>query len=226
MDLYETFEQCMKENEDANSIFVDMPIGLPENQEQAENRPEKYVRKLLPKKASSVFNVPCRQSIYESTYEKANKQNKKVIGKGLSKQSFYISRKCKEIDVFLKMYPQFKNKIIESHPELQFSRLTKEKYPIQSSKKTVFGQSKRRMILSKNMKEFFHIELKMTNFFLYETYPDDILDALCLAIGARLSIQYGNKTIPKDPKIDSRGLFMKMTYYDVLSYNIEIGEGI
>lgn len=215
INLYEEFSELIFINNDTDLFIVDMPIGLPENSYQAELRPERIARKLLPKKASSVFNVPCRQAVYKDTYDEANEQNKQVLGKGLSKQSFYIADKCKEVDVFLREYSQFKNKIVESHPELQFARFTENKQPILSSKKSSTGLFERERILTHILKTFFDIDLNIINYPLYKKHPDDVVDALCLAVAAGLCVVKGAKTIPENPECESSGLLMKMTYYDI-----------
>ena len=40
--------------------------------------------------------------------------------------------------------------------------------------------------------------------------PDDILDAVCLAVTANLDVQGGTEIIPENPSTDDKGLKMQM----------------
>lgn len=96
-------------------VLVDMPIGLPQSTDDV--RPDAAVRTILKGKASSIFSTPCRQAVFAKTYGEANEINRQVLGKGLSKQSYAICGKIKEIDEYLCNNPQYKNRLLESHPE-------------------------------------------------------------------------------------------------------------
>ena len=41
---------------------------------------------------------------------------------------------------------------------------------------------------------------------------EDVLDALCLAVSAKLGCENGFQTIPESPALDSRGLKMQMVF--------------
>lgn len=52
----------------ADAVLIDIPIGLPESKEEDLLRPDREARAMLPsKRKSSVFPVPCRQSVYAET---------------------------------------------------------------------------------------------------------------------------------------------------------------
>jgi predicted RNase H-like nuclease len=44
------------------------------------------------------------------SHESANEKNKEILGKGISRQSFGISNKIKEVDEFLNKSPEWKNR--------------------------------------------------------------------------------------------------------------------
>jgi predicted RNase H-like nuclease len=205
-------EICLKYS-DSNCIMIDMPIGLPETENDI--RPDGYARKILSSRASCVFNDPCRQAVYEEDYSKANKINKKVLGKGLSKQSFAISKKIRDLDEFLCTALEWKNKLIESHPEVCFTMLNFNgvfSAPIYENKKTPEGMEKRLKVLSKYYDKTDEIkELIYSNPGL-KAFKDDIIDALCLAVTGRIGFKNGFKTIPEMPMKDSRGILMQMVY--------------
>lgn len=45
---------------------------------------------------------------------------------------------------------------------------------------------------------------------------EDILDALCLAVSAKLGCENGFQTIPKNPTCNSRGLKMQMVFGTII----------
>lgn len=112
---FSTIKEVCSYFEDADIVIIDIPIGLPEREEQEEQRPDAQLRKLLKGKASSVFNTPCRQAIYETSYEKARNVNEQIMGKSLGAPSYGFSKAIKEVDEFLYSNPKWINKLLESH---------------------------------------------------------------------------------------------------------------
>ena len=45
---------------------------------------------------------------------------------------------------------------------------------------------------------------------------EDVLDALCLAVSAKLGCENGFKTIPANPSCDSQGLKMQMVFGTII----------
>lgn len=216
IEIIDSIEKVYLRYADSHSIIVDMPIGLPES--TSDIRPEKEARKILGSRACCVFNVPCRQAVYEYDYPSANEINKKVLGKGLSKQSFSIFNKIREIDEFLNMFPNAKNRIVESHPEVCFAILNSKgnfPEPIYENKKTQEGMSKRLELLSKYYYRTEDIKVHIySNPTLYGM-KDDVVDALCLAVIGMLGIGNGFGAIPNRPMRDNRGILMQMIYPNI-----------
>lgn len=52
---YKSIDDICREYHDADSMIIDMPIGLPDSKKMTELRPDNYLRKILKGKASSVF---------------------------------------------------------------------------------------------------------------------------------------------------------------------------
>ncbi|MEI3605735.1 DUF429 domain-containing protein [Pseudogracilibacillus sp. SE30717A] len=200
--------------ENSKTTLIDIPIGLPETSSENSRRPEATGRKILGKRASCIFNTPCRQAVYANNYTEANKLNKGILQKGLSKQSYYLTNKIKEVDNFLASDPSFKNKLIESHPEICFTMLNKEKKPIIENKNTDIGMKKRVDILI----DHYPKTVKLTHYI--NDHPElrqtkvDIIDAFVLAVTGCLGNSRGLSSIPASPIKDSRGLFMQMVYCD------------
>jgi predicted RNase H-like nuclease len=118
---YRSFAEICSKYSDSDSILVDMPIGLPENRDEIS--PDAEARRILAGRSSCIFNTPCREAVYTDDYREASEINKKILSKGLSKQSFAICNNIREIDEFLAKVPEFRNKVRESHPEICFAML-------------------------------------------------------------------------------------------------------
>lgn len=207
--IFHHIEEICKEFDDVNTLIIDMPIGLPET--MGEIRPEGMARNILKGKASSIFNVPCRQAVHARTYEEANEINKEVLGKGLSRQSFNISPKMKEIDEYLAAHPQFKNQLLEGHPELCFAMLNSG-VPLFENKKTYEGVRKRIELLSRYYEKTEELIAYVSGHDQLKTMMDDVMDAFCLAVTGMLSLEKGLKRIPESPMEDKWGILMQMVY--------------
>lgn len=102
---------------------------------------------------------------------------------------------------------EYKIVLCESHPELCFKRLNGK--AVMTKKKTAEGFEERRRILEK------YLEKGMMESIQDRTkelccMPDDIMDAVCLAVTAALKAHGMCETIPEKPDEDSRGLEMQM----------------
>lgn len=209
IDIIGSIGEVFLNHSDSDTVLVDMPIGLPQSTEDM--RPDAAVRTMLKGKASSIFSTPCRQAVFANTYVEANEINRKVLGKGLSKQSYAICGKIKEIDEYLCNNPQYKNRLLESHPELCFAKLNLG-VPIYENKHTYEGARKRIELLSlyydktKEILDCVYNDNKLKNFL------DDVIDALCLAVTGMIDLETGFSTIPENPVMDKQGILMQMVY--------------
>lgn len=190
-------------------VLIDIPIGLKERG-KTERECDLEARELLrPKRHSSVFPVPCRQVLNMDSYESAAKKNQKVTGRQLSRQSWSLVPKIREVDDLMRRYGQAKNVVREAHPELLFRGLAGG--PMAHSKKTREGFTERMTIL--HLLEPDAKSLIATAFLThggYEASRDDIVDAFVLTICAQQPARL--KTVPEKPPLDPKGLPMQMVY--------------
>ena len=174
-------------------IVIDMPIEL---------NKKKYLRKcdILAKKylgknfQSSIFIPPLKNILECATFQDANKLSKKIAGKGLSKQSWYLKNKIREVRDLAKV----SNKIYEGHPECSFKMLKNKS--LKAKKKSVLGIFERLELLRKAGLDPLSVNLQLDN--NSTTKIDDVLDSMVLFITA-LRIYEGNylcleKTETKD----------------------------
>lgn len=206
---FDSIEEICNRYENADSIIIDIPIGLPETINDL--RPEAEARKYLKGKASSIFNVPCRQSVYIQDYKSANEKNKEILGKGISIQSFGICSKIREVDEFLNKSPKWKNKLLEGHPEICFSILNNVEAVLESKIKPE-GQQKRLELLKRYYSKSDLVIQKYSKDTPARKKLDDVIDALCLAVIGETGLKNSFETIPKAPMEDVRGINMQMIY--------------
>lgn len=209
--VFQNIDQLFKAYSNAKWILIDIPIGLP-----SETSPSRScdieARKLLGlKKASSVFSPPCRDALKAISYTEAKQINLSILGRGLTLQTYHISKKIKQVDAFLHCYPESKKRIRESHPEICFQALAGQK-PMAHNKKTTGGLEERLEILTQHYPRSSAIyKAAMGRYLRKDLGRDDILDALALAVTATHLSNQGI-TLPKTPDRDSFGLPMEIVY--------------
>ena len=163
-------------------IVIDMPIEL--NKKNYLRKCDVLAKKYLGKNFQSSIFIPPLKSILEcTTYQDANKLSKKIAGKGLSKQSWYLKKKICEVRDLAKV----SNKIYEGHPECSFKMLKNES--LKAKKKSVLGIFERLVLLERAGLNPLSANLKLEN--KSTTKIDDVLDSMVLFITA-LRIYEGN----------------------------------
>jgi predicted RNase H-like nuclease len=189
-------------------ILVDIPIGLPEY-DKNERRCDLAARKVLKQRRSSVFPVPLRQAINCNDYEHASRVNYEHTKRKLSRQSWEIAQKIKEMARFL-LGAETDKKVRETHPEICFWALNNYR-AMRYNKKSRQGFNERLAILLKYcsyaediVKEAEHKYQRR------EVARDDIIDALIAAVTARFYPKL--ITMPKEVEYDTKGLPMEIVY--------------
>lgn len=162
------------------AIAVDMPIGLPEHIVGPGRPAEQAVRGILGARQSSVFSIPVRAAVEAGDYASAcaaalagSNPPRKV-----SKQSFNIFPRIREVDDLLRSDPAHAARVIETHPEVIFRRIAGA--PLAYAKKTAEGAGERRALLERE---------GVPASLLREPAPrgaaqDDLLDAIACSLTA------------------------------------------
>lgn len=187
-------------------IAVDIPIGLVDTPQPGGRECDRQARRLLGRRASSVFTPPTRALLAATHYEQ-------VRSHGVSIQAFGILPKIREVDQL--MTPQLQTSVHEAHPELAFRFLAGA--PMQHNKKTLAGREERLQALAQASGGMFS-GIRETLVNALKTYkrsqlvPDDLLDAYILAwLALRIVDRQANR-VPCDPPIDQKGLRMEIWY--------------
>ena len=123
---------------DYDLVGIDMPIGLSAD---GRRQCDSDARKALFHRASTVFSAPPRPLLHLSDYALANAESRRRFGRGISKQSFMIWPKIRELDVLAQAHP---GRFIEVHPECSFAQMAGEPLP---SKHSEAGKNSRKKFL-------------------------------------------------------------------------------
>ncbi len=184
-------------------VLIDMPIGFPDSKNPI-RACDSIARKILGKKGSSVFPVPARETLEAESYQEGQKINKEILGRGLSRQSWGLVPRLKELDIYLQGKGRGVN-IREAHPEVLFWYLNKKK-AIKNEKKTFKGFIDRFNVVSRYYPKAINIlDFLMENFLRKELKRDDITDALVLVTSAFLG-KVGLQSLPPEGDKDQKGL--------------------
>ncbi len=188
--------------------LIDMPIGL-----RARGKRERLcdieAREQLGPRRSSVFAAPLRPVLRAKDYAAANAQQKRLSGRGLSRQTWNLVPKIRELDNLLLQQPRAQAIFHEAHPELMFAGLAGG--PMSHPKKTRDGFTERMTILS-----ILHpdAETLVASAFLahggFEAARDDVVDAFVLALAAYKREKL--RGLPTEAERDPKGLPMQIVY--------------
>jgi predicted RNase H-like nuclease len=184
-------------------VCVDIPIGLSDG---AEPRAcDVAARRLLGPRASSVFPTPARACLTTTTYEEASQINFQSVGKKLSKQSFFIIDKIRQVDDLIT--PAMQQHVREIHPEVTFHALNNNR-PAEHKKRCIPGRNERIALLANAFPAAADILGGTRKARVVEA--DDILDALAAAWTAAKVIIGQAATLPEHPATDRKGLRMEI----------------
>lgn len=204
-------------NKDAESILVDIPIGLPEDKRrECDVKAKEFVGT---ERARSVFWTPCRAAVEAETYDEAKRANKDSRDDSLSSQAWGLIPRIREVDRLLRDDEAAKNKIIESHPEVCFSAL--EDGQSHSSKHDDSGSDERLKTLQTVDDSLRDVYDGFVSTYIKDqrqwsrrignSNRDDIVDSMVLAVTARLGADSFER-LPDNPPEDGQGLPMQIVY--------------
>ncbi len=163
-----SFAQLLQSHAEAHVVAVDIPIGLAAAGGRAADG---AARRILRSRSSSVFSAPVRDVLRAQTYAEACELSFARCGKRLSKQTWMIVERIREVDACLD-----DGRVFEVHPEVSFRLLAGECLP---PKKTWNGQMLRRELLAR---AGIHLEADAGD--AGRAPADDLLDAAVAAWSA------------------------------------------
>jgi len=182
-------------------MLIDMPIGFADAA-SPDRQCDKLARAALkPHRTSSVFPVPCRAAVYADSFENACELNRKELGKGLSKQSWAICPKIRELDAVVRS-PQHVD-MRESHPEVVFAKW--QRAPMKAHKATEDGHNQRIAMLQQIAPHLIAVLQDALRTMPRKTASkDDVVDAFALMFAASNPEQL--KALPAQQDADESGV--------------------
>ncbi len=196
---------------DAQLMLIDMPVGLRESGSEGRDC-DREARKVLGKaRAASVFPVPARATLQAVTYEEAKAINYQLTGKRITRQTWNIVSKLRELDELMRNAKHARQLIRESHPEVCFWALN-DGQAMQHNKKTPNGRFEREAVLYRHLTALPDLLAHaLSHFRRRQLGWDDILDATVLALTALIG-HASLSTLPDVPGQDLFGLPMEIVY--------------
>ncbi|RMH09792.1 MAG: DUF429 domain-containing protein [Nitrospirae bacterium] len=188
------------------TVAIDIPIGLLLTPQRGGRECDRRARRLLRRRASSIFTPPSRTLLHAMTYAEVRKA-------GMSRQAFGLMAKIREVDAV--MTPALQRRVHEAHPELAFVSLAGA--PMRYNKKTQQGQTERIAVLQGLGIWPFSELIVVTQryrpqFSRQDVGNDDLIDAWALAWTA-FRIQTGHASrLPSRPSWDQNGLRMEIWF--------------
>ena len=169
-------------------------------------------KRVLPaseRRGGSVFPAPVRDVLAATDYEDACCRSKRITGKRISKQTWAIAHKIREMDEIMQNSGKARGMVSEVHPELCFLGLNGFR-PMAHAKRRQTGREERLAVLRECWPGAEDAARAIRARFPKKIVADDdILDAMVAALTARARKL---RHLPADPERDSTGLPMQMVW--------------
>jgi len=184
-------------------LAIDIPIGLPEGDEVWPRQADRDARAMVGPRASSVFFAPPRPVFDAPDYPAASQLQRRLTGKGLSRQSWALRDKALETERFVH---GTSSRVIEVHPEVSFRAMSGA--PLGFSKRTWNGQHQRRKLLQDRG----IVILDTLDAPAGRVPPDDLLDAAAAAWSAHRYAMGKALALPEQPPSGTNGPTPRIWY--------------
>jgi predicted RNase H-like nuclease len=123
---------------------IDMPLGFSES---GPRRCDTLARAALrPSRSSSLFPAPVRGALHLPTYAATCAAHRAIDGRALSKQTWFLLPRIREVDALLQSAPAWRPVLYEGHPELSFATWH-DAVPMPHAKKTDEGRAARASLI-------------------------------------------------------------------------------
>lgn len=182
---------------------IDMPVGF---SERGPRRCDILARAALrPSRSSSLFPAPVRGALHRTTYAGTCAAHRAIDGRALSKQTWFLLPRIREVDTLLQSAPAWRAVVYEGHPELSFATWNGGT-PMSHSKKSDEGRAQR----ASRVQSWWPGALAGAR----ATLPgggwaeDDMLDAFALLWTARRIASGEAQWRPDPPDVDVTGIRM------------------
>jgi predicted RNase H-like nuclease len=148
---FDALSDLFGDGKDYAVVAVDVPIGLLDSYDAGGRACDRAARKLLGRqRGSSVFPAPVRPVLAAISWEDACARSRASApdGRAISKQTYAILDKIREVDKLLQARPELRNVVYKVHPEVSFCELAGGK-PMAHRKTSPAGRSERQRELAR-----------------------------------------------------------------------------
>lgn len=191
-------------------IGWDIPIGLADD--GTGRGCDSAARSVLrAPRASSVFTAPIRSALAAGSRAEASEITaRRCDGRRVAAQAFGIYAKVRELDELLAARSELRGRIREVHPEICFWAWN-DGAAMQHYKKTPAGEHERRELVARHFGDaaFDAVRAQLAP---KRAPADDILDAFAALWTAERIARGDARTLPEEPRLDTRGLRMEIVY--------------
>ena len=205
--VFENAESLVQQKPEPSIIAVDIPIGLTE---AGPRQCDLIARKLLGRRASSVFPTPVRGILRARTRLEADRILRRIEGKCVPAQAFAIFRKVLEFDEILSLEPRLQDRIKEVHPEVCF-RAWNNNSAMSFRKRAKSGRAERHKLVTSRFGVKVVEEIR-NKYLVKDVAHDDIYDAFAALRTAGRILEKKAAVIPDPSPVDAKGLHMEMWY--------------
>ena len=194
-------------------VLIDIPIGLPDG--PSARCCDLQARDALGSpRGRSVFTAPARAALAAEDYCDAKRRHREATGKGLSRQTFNLLGKIREVDELIRTNQDARSLLRETHPEVCFWSLNGQRSVIEGKKRTL-GLEKRVRVLER----VWPGAAVAVHHILYGGNPfqracvgrDDVVDACVAAVTASMGCS-ALRRLPAVSEKDGEGLPMHIWY--------------
>jgi predicted RNase H-like nuclease len=205
----EVGELWLRNEDDADCILVDVPVGLLEGGDPVREC-DRRARELLGDRARAVVDPPVREAVRKRNYSAATRVNERTVGEGVSERAFALSPAIAAVDELLRELPEARPVVAASHPEVCFRAFAGE--PLAHPRSTAAGYAERMRTLAgvdRDAPPVVQSVAEATGD--AEVSVPDVLDAVVLAYAAGPG-EGDLHTLPADPPTDPAGLPVAIAY--------------
>ena len=186
---------------------IDIPVGIPE---QGTRLCDVEARRLLGPRGASVFAAPLRIALGATDYVEASRLQR-TQGRALSRQSFAILPKIREVDTWIRRNSGLGPTLHEVHPELSFAVWNGDR-PMAQPKTSPGGKVHRWRLIDA---EFPGARARLTQLLRATAAAgtfadDDLCDAIAALWSARRIARGAHMTLPRQLQRDVYGLPMQI----------------
>jgi len=195
--------------DDAESILVDVPIGLVEESE-GDRECDDLARTVVGPLADEIVAPPAREALRKRRYPVANRTHERATGEELSERAFELSETIATVDQLLREFSEARDLVAAGHPAVAFCAFAGDR--MAHDRRTAGGYAERlRTLASVDRDAPPAVQAAAEAMGDAPVTVADVLDAMALAYTA-LPHDGTLRSLPPQPPLDANGLPMQIVY--------------